>query len=428
MLGSLKRMSNSPSTPAIKTVVIVDDSAVQRQHAAALCGELGITVLQEATNGHEALQRLAALPALPDLLLIDLEMPTMDGAELISQLQQHGISVPIIVASSRERSLLESIQTLGTVLGLQMVAALQKPLRLEAFRAALQNYRGAERRHSATGSKLQVDEGALRAGIEQGQIVAYYHPKVDLRTGALVAVEALARWKHPTLGLVPPDQFIPLAERSDLIHALTMSVMRQALQQTAVWNAQGLPLSVAVNLSPRLLERASLLQEISDLQQTHGLRAEQVVLEITESYVVAELGVALGVLARLRLRGFGLSLDDYGTGFSSMQQLSRIPFTELKIDRSFVHGAHDKENLQIILRSALEMASKLGLSTVAEGIETMQDWRLLQKLGCTIAQGWMLAKPMPAHELMGWHKDYQPRMRELKVAAANSPARRSARR
>src|SRR5262249_37914927 len=156
---------------------IVDDSAVQRQHAAALCRELGITVLQEATNGHEALQRLAALPALPDLLLIDLEMPTMDGAELITQLQEHGFSVPITVASSRERSLLESIQPLGTVLGLQVVAALQKPLRLEAVRAALQNYRGAERRRSTAGSELQVDEAALRTGIEQGQIVAYYHPK-----------------------------------------------------------------------------------------------------------------------------------------------------------------------------------------------------------------------------------------------------------
>jgi len=193
-----------------------------------------------------------------------------------------------------------------------------------------------------------------------------------------------------------------------------MSVMDQALGQAAVWNARGLRLSVAVNLSPRLLERPGLVQEISSLVERHGLQAEQVVLEITESHVVAYLGTALGVLARLRLKGFGLSIDDYGTGFSSMQQLARIPFTELKIDRSFVHGAHQRKNLRVILQSALEMARQLDLVTVAEGIETAEDWNLLQQFGCVVGQGYLIARPMPATDMPKWLKSHQTRLASLR--------------
>ncbi|HEV2441676.1 MAG TPA: EAL domain-containing protein, partial [Steroidobacteraceae bacterium] len=192
-------------------------------------------------------------------------------------------------------------------------------------------------------------------------------------------------------------------------------VMEAAMRQTAVWNHHGLDLSIAINLSPILLERGELVQEISDLQQQHGLRAEQIVLEVTESSLLRDLAIALGVLTRLRLRGFRLSLDDYGTGFSSMQQLARIPFTELKIDRTFVHGAHERDSLQVILRSALEMASQLGIETVAEGVESLQDWRLLRQYGCKLAQGWLLAKAMPGGELEGWLPSLQRRRPELQA-------------
>jgi EAL domain-containing protein (putative c-di-GMP-specific phosphodiesterase class I) len=162
-----------------------------------------------------------------------------------------------------------------------------------------------------------------------------------------------------------------------------------------------------------LLNRSELLDEIASLQQTHEVPAENIVLEVTETSLVRELGVALGLLTRLRLRGFGVSLDDYGTGFSSMQQLARIPFTELKIDRSFVHGAHARESLQVILRSALELANELGLSTVAEGIENMEDWRLLQEYGCSLGQGWLIAKSMSADEFVPWMKKHEAHKRAL---------------
>ena len=411
---SMARRLSPASLPAIRSVLLVDDSAAQRAYAVALCRELGIPEVREASNGLEALALLAALPTQPDLLIIDLEMPTMDGPELLTRLRELGIGSPIIVASSRERSLLHSVQDMGGGMGLCLLGALQKPLRLEALSAILRNWDSVADRGKQAAGSLPVDPDELRTGIDRGEIVVHYQPQVEVHSGDMHGVEALARWNHPTLGLVHPDHFIPMAEEHGLIHKLTLQVMNQAMLQTAMWNAQGMDLSVAINLSPLLLESPDLLQEISSLQQCYGLRAEQVVLEITETSLLRELSVALAVLTRLRLRGFGLSLDDYGTGFSSMQQLARIPVTELKIDRSFVHGVHERESVQVMLRSALEMAMRLGLNTVAEGVESLRDWWLLQEYGCTFVQGWLMAKAMPATELCNWARVHEQRKPQLR--------------
>jgi len=261
---------------------------------------------------------------------------------------------------------------------------------------------------------------ALAQAITAGEITVQYQPKVDLATGAVRGMEALARWHRPTHGFTRPDHFIALAEKEGLIHALTLSVLDQALAQAARWNATGMKVSMAINLSPRLLDRPSLVQEVSDLVAAHGLEAAQVVLEITESSLVDFMGAALGVLTRLRLKGFGLSIDDYGTGFSSMQQLSRIPFTELKVDRSFVHGAHQRSNLRVILQSALDMARQLDLVSVAEGIETTEDWRLLQECGCDVGQGYLISRPLPAADMPLWLRRHETRLPTLRAARAPS--------
>lgn len=153
--------------------------------------------------------------------------------------------------------------------------------------------------------------------------------------------------------------------------------------------------------------------------QGHGLTPDRIVFEITESSLVSQPGVALSVLARLRLKGFGLSIDDYGTGFSSMRQLARIPFTELKIDRSFVRGASQRDSLQVILRSAVDMANQLGLTSVAEGVETFEEWRLLQDYGCTLAQGWFIGKAMPGEEIGPWLKQHRTRLQELRAESGD---------
>lgn len=411
-------MPSQSNLPTIRSVLIVDDSAAQRAYGIALCRELGIAEVREASNGQEALALLAALPTPPDLLIIDLEMPTMDGPELLTRLRERGVESPIIVASSRERALLHSVQDMGGGMGLCLLGALQKPLRLESLSAILRNWDSVSDKRKQSASALPVDPEELRAGIDRDEIVVHYQPQIDVQSGEVHGVEALARWNHPTLGLIHPDHFIPMAEEQGLIHKLTLQVMNQAMLQTAMWNAQGMDLSVAINLSPLLLDSPELLQEISGLQQCYSLRAEQIVLEITETSLMRELSVALAVLTRLRLRGFGLSLDDYGTGFSSMQQLARIPFTEMKIDRSFVHGVHERESVQVMLRSALEMAKRLGLNTVAEGVESLEDWWLLKEYGCTFVQGWLMGKAMPAQELTAWTETHTARLQELRPQGA----------
>ncbi|HZG22146.1 MAG TPA: EAL domain-containing response regulator [Herbaspirillum sp.] len=399
----------------IESALVVDDSALQRRHSVSLLQELGVDLIYEAGNGNEALDLLALLKLPPGLVVIDLEMPGMDGIELIQQLQQKGIDIPLIVASSRETSLLLSVETMIHALGMNLIGVLQKPLNQGQLRAALQAFRrhggDAHAHDDPLPSMCETDLGSAIGG---GQVLPYFQPKVDVQTGILKGVEALARWNHPERGMVPPDRFIPLAEQCGLIHDLTISMMDQAMAQVAVWHSRGLTIKVAVNLSPLSLEQPDFLQRILELVDKHALPAENVVLEITESSVVAHKGNSLGMLARLRLKGFGLSIDDYGTGFSSMQQLARIPFTELKIDRSFVHGAHDRKNLRVILQSALDMAQRLELVTVAEGVETMEDWRLLQDFGCSLGQGYLIGKPMPANELPLWLKGHHRRLQELR--------------
>ncbi|WP_022978911.1 EAL domain-containing protein [Ideonella sp. B508-1] len=396
------------------SVLVVDDSLVQRQHAAMLCRELGMDLVYEASDGREALALLSMLVLPPSLLIVDLEMPGMDGFEFLEELHRLQVFLPVLIASSREQMLMNSANTLGKELGLPMVATLAKPLCLTQLREALTN-RLPQQAGRARPAPLPLTAGDLDTALREHALKVHYQPKVDMHTGLLRGVEALARWTHPVLGPIPPDQFIPLAEQSDLIEPLTLSVLDQALAQTAAWQTRGLNLSLAINLSPRLLESPTLVEHFSAQVAQHGLDPHQLMIEITEGSLAKRLDVALNRLARLRLRGFGLSIDDYGTGFSSMQQLARIPFTELKIDRSFVSEATQRPHLQVILRSALEMAHQLGLVSVAEGIETLQDWRLLQTLGCQIGQGWLIAKAMPGDDLHPWLRGHRQRLALLRA-------------
>ncbi len=412
--GYIETMSSNAELQAIDSVMIVDDSGVQRSIGAALCRDLQIGQIYEAEDGLAALALLDSLASPPDLLIVDLEMPKMDGPELLEALSGRHVRSPIIVASSRESALRHSVEDMGTALGLRILGSLPKPLTNASLGALLQRQPEVKRMGPAAKAE-PVDPEELRSALERGDITVFYHPQVEIGTCRLRGVEALARWRHARLGWVPPDAFIPVAEQHGLIHALTLRVMDVAMAQTARWSRLGLDLSIAINLSPHLLERGALVKEISDLQHLHQLRAEQVVLEVTESSLLRDLAIALGVLTRLRLRGFRLSLDDYGTGFSSMQQLARIPFTELKIDRTFVHGASERESLQVILRSALDMASELGLETVAEGVESLEDWHLVRQYGCTMAQGWLLAKAMPAEQFEPWVQQLHSQRAQLRI-------------
>jgi EAL domain-containing protein (putative c-di-GMP-specific phosphodiesterase class I)/ActR/RegA family two-component response regulator len=401
------------------TVLVVDDSQVQCEHALALCLRLGAVAVEGVHDGHAALARVVQGPP-PGLLIVDLEMPGMDGVQLLDALARCAVRVPIVVASQRGAALIDSVLQVGRANGLQVLAGLEKPLRAPELGRALQaNPPPLPTARTDTDLDGCTDAEMLREALRRNEIEVAYQPKVDMRSGQVSGVEALARWRHPQNGQIAPDRFIALAEREGLIHALTASVADQAMARLATWKQSGFRLTLALNLSPCLLQEPGLLDELHGQLRRHGLEPADLILEITESSLVE--ASALGMLARLRLQGFGLSLDDYGTGFSSLQQLTRIPFTELKIDRIFVHDAHRSRNLRTVLESALGMAQRLGLTTVAEGIETVEDWQLLQELGCDLGQGYLLARPLGGGALTTWLLEHQARLHEHGPTSAQAP-------
>ncbi|ANN70706.1 EAL domain-containing protein [Bordetella bronchialis] len=407
----------------VASVLVVDDSAVHRLHAASLCRELGIETVHQASGGVAALALLGRVSPRPAVMVVDIEMPGMDCIELLEQLLIRHITPDLVVASGREGAMIDSVVSVAGGMGFHVLAGLEKPLTVAGLSAALalrgMHVRGAARHGApAADSEAPIPPGMLEGALRDSQIHVHYQPKADMRTGLIRGVEALARWTHPERGDISPARFVPLAEQYGLIHPLTFVVMEQALAQVSRWSRRGLRLSLAVNLSPLLLGWPGLAGGILEVVERFQVPPEQLVFEITESSLVDADSGARGLLARLRLRGFGLSIDDYGTGFSSMQQLTRVPFTELKVDRSFVHGASGRKQLRTILGAAIDMATEMGLVTTAEGIETLEDWRLVQRLGCTLGQGYFIARAMPGEAIPAWLKTHRTRLALLRAPAA----------
>ena len=243
---------------------------------------------------------------------------------------------------------------------------------------------------------------ALREAIADGQLVLHYQPKFDVTRGAVVGVEALVRWQHPTRGLLHPDAFIELAEQTGVMGPLTLSVLDQALAQSDRWRAGGLDLAVAVNVSPSSLVDLALPDQVAHLLARYGLPTSALTLEVTEAILMQEPEKAMAVLTRLCAAGVGISIDDYGTGYSSLAYLAELPVTELKLDRSFVARIVGDAGVAAIVRSTVDLAHALGLVLVAEGVEDQASLDLLASYGCDVAQGYLLARPRPADELTAW--------------------------
>jgi diguanylate cyclase (GGDEF)-like protein/PAS domain S-box-containing protein len=244
--------------------------------------------------------------------------------------------------------------------------------------------------------------GELRRAVEDGELVLHYQPKIDLRTGALAGVEALVRWEHPIRGLLSPDQFVPIAEQAGLIDPLSMWVLRAALMQANAWRRIGMEVPVAVNLSMRSLHDEGLPDKMAELLLATRTPANLLVLEITESTLMADPNRTLCILERLRAMEVRVAIDDFGTGHSSLAYLKRLPVDELKIDRSFVKDIVSDATDRIIVRSTIDLAHGLGLRVVAEGVEDAITRALLADLGCDEAQGFYISRPLRGHELTHW--------------------------
>ncbi len=282
----------------------------------------------------------------------------------------------------------------------------------------LQKYLNAlskSRKNAAAVPRIQrYSVEQLRHGIEQGQLFNLYQPKVLLSTGELIGVEALVRWNHPQDGIVLPDEFITLAEESEMIDKIARLVLRNALKDSVLWREFGINITVAVNISMYNLNTRDFVNFLESELSASGVSPQDLTLELTESKLMQDYSLVLDMLTRLRLRRVNLSIDDFGTGHSSMAQLRDIPFNELKIDRGFVHTAWDNATLHGIFDGSMQLAKNLGIKTVAEGVEDEADWSFLWNSGCDHAQGYFIGKPMTAAELPQWQEQWTARY--LKIA------------
>jgi len=250
----------------------------------------------------------------------------------------------------------------------------------------------------------------LRRAVAEEQLILFFQPKVNFGSKRCDSVEALVRWQHPERGMIPPDQFIPFAEHTGFIREITKWVIDKSLAQIVSWRRAGLNIGVAINVSARDLVYEDLPSFVDDKLLEHGLGADRITLEVTESAVMDDPKRACEALKRLAKLGVRLSVDDFGTGYSSLAQLKRMPVQEMKIDKSFVLELPTNPNDTVIVRSTINLAHSMGLEVVAEGIEDAQTLSLLQGWGCDFGQGYFLSKPLPAPQLEAWLRGHSQKM------------------
>lgn len=395
----------STAPESINVLAVDDDTFMLELIGVALKG-LGVSNVKCASTGASALVALDSSNEKIDLLICDLNMPGMDGVEFLRHIAEQSFSGDIALISGEDWRILKSVETLASAHDLNILGTYSKPITREILSAILKKV-GESHQKSVRSPAEQITEEELRRGIQGDELAVHYQPKVSVNTRELIGVEALVRWHHAKRGLVFPDAFIHIAEQYDLIDDLTDAVFLKAMKQGGEWLAEGMDIKISVNISVDSLNRLDLPEFIVEKAAEQGVDTSHIMLEVTESRLMEDIKKPLEILSRLRLKGIGLSIDDFGTGHSSMVQLKRIPFTELKIDRAFVHGASKDEDARAILEFNVDLAKKLGLSIVAEGVEDPDDWDLVASLNVDLVQGYLVAKPMPGEEILPWYESFK---------------------
>ena len=389
------------SNISIERVLIVDDDPIVCALAEIFFRARGSSQVETAANGREALDRLSDANGEFDFFLCDLSMPELDGLQLLRHLKQCEFAGSFAILSGMDPSIVKTSEVLATSYDLNLIGSLPKPFNHSQldrliWSARLQASEGPSVR------SLQVTQDDLEAALQRDQIVPFYQPKIDLETGEMTGAEALARWLHPEFGLIQPDDFIPVAEQSGLIRELTDVIIQRAIDDVCAWQRHGIDPKISINLSPGMLNRLELPDEVAGRVDAAGLDRSRFTFEITESRLLKDDATTLEVLSRLRLLGFELSIDDFGTGYSNIDSLRAFPFTELKIDKSFVQNASHDGFARACIDASLRLARNLEFRVVAEGVEASKDWAYVSAVGIDEIQGQYIASPMPADAFLAW--------------------------
>jgi EAL domain-containing protein (putative c-di-GMP-specific phosphodiesterase class I) len=380
-----------PTMPANR-LLVADANPASNELIAAVGRRLGFTVVQAATAAGvlEEFERFA-----PTVLVLDPQGLGTTEIDLLSALGRQRGRAALILANQGDEAMLASAEELGLAYGLHVSVALKKPLSDAALEAALA---------PQIVDVYRFSEMDLRRAIDRHQLVVHYQPKLRATADGwtLAGIEALLRWDHPDYGLVYPQEFIAQAERFGLIGALTDCVLQAGIDQIGEWNRAGVRLELCVNLSPKLVTDADFPERMHDFLAARGVAPEQLTLEITESAAIDDPRCTADILVRLRQKRIGLSLDDFGVGYSSLTQLYKLPFSEVKIDRTIGSELPQTSATRTIVHAMIELAHNLGLKVCCEGVENAAALEFLHQAGCDSAQGYHLARPMSAQGLAEW--------------------------
>jgi EAL domain-containing protein (putative c-di-GMP-specific phosphodiesterase class I) len=334
----------------------------------------------------------------PDFIMLDLMMPGTDGVELLRLLADHVKDAKLCLISGSDSRVLNSARRLGSAHGLNVVAALEKPLDIGVLRALFSQM--------ASGG-VDADAVDLAQAIAAGQIELHYQPVVELATRNVKGMEALARWVHPNRGTLLPDAFLEQVVNDGLMQALTDSVLEQAVRQLAKWQEAGENLTISVNVTASTLLDLALPDRVAELCTKHKAGVDKLILEVTETEAMRDVTRTMDVLLRMRIRNIGVAIDDFGTGHSSLRELQRMPFSEMKIDKSFVTDMVANKDCAVIVNSIVDLGHNLGLKVIAEGVEDIRTWRVLHEKGCDYAQGFFMSKALPPAQIPAWLKSWR---------------------
>lgn len=396
------------------SIQIVDDDSFMLILLKEMLLKLGVMRVETSTSTQWVLEQIATDRYVPDVMLLDLNMPDMDGLAYIRALASVNYQGYLAFISGADVSILRASVKLAKFHGFNVLGYLHKPVEPLELSALLYDWRSSQFGDGPQAPLLKSKKYSsedLSEALRNGDIINYYQPKVELTSGQIRGVEALARWKHPVDGIIGPDTFIPLAEQHGLIDELTRQVVLNASTDICRWRLSKLPCSpVAINISMESLGTAEFMSELCSQIDEATVTPKELSFEITESRLLEDTRNPLEILARLRLHHFDVSLDDFGTGYATFSHLADFPFTELKVDRRFVHNGSKDRRIKKFYRACINIAGEFGLNVVAEGVENREDWDFVRAFGGNYAQGFFIARPMPVESLNDWVVEWNARL------------------
>lgn len=388
--------------------LVAEGEPVQRELLTGMLRHLGAQHITTASDGLSALRLLEiGLKPPVNIALMDLALPGMDGLEVIRRLAEIDCRVGIIVLGAHSADVLFSVETMAEAYGVDMLGSSAKPLTSARLQELIANYNEPASDPEPEPEPLEFSFAEVGRGLQAREFDPFFQPKIELETGAVKGLEMFARWRHPQHGVLGPSAFVPVLESVRRIDFLDWSMIEKSVAACRNLHDKDIPISFSINVDPSTLAHPQFIAQITACLERHRILPDYITFEITESSVLTTNPHFLERLLRLRMMGFGLAIDDYGTGRSNLQLLAAIPFSELKIDRSFVDGASRKRAISTVLKSYLGLARSLSRQACAVGVETKQDWDFLQDLGCTYAQGYYIASPMPVDDIPGWLNDWK---------------------